>query len=70
MFTVILVNRKNLTEALKKARRAVLLVEVKNGGAILRSMTELQPTGSFRMPIPYRTDCAWALANGEYISYS
>ncbi len=67
---VILINRKNLTAALKEARRAVLLVEVNDGKATLRSATDLQPTGSFRMPIPYRIDCAWALANGEYISYS
>ncbi len=67
---VILINRKNLTAALKEARRAVLLVEVKSGDAILRTATDLQSTGSFRMPIPYRKDCAYTLASGECISYS
>ncbi len=70
MFTATLLNRKNLTAALKDARRVVLLVEEKDGKATLRSATDLQPTGSFRMPIPYRKYCSYTLANGECISYS
>ncbi len=68
MFTAILINRKNLTAALKEARRVVLLIEVNDGKATLRSATDLQPTGSFRIPIAYRKDCAYILANGEFIS--
>ncbi len=71
MFTSILINRKNLTAALKEARRAVLLVEVKEGKATLRSATDLKPTtGSFAMPIPYREYCAYTSANGKCISCS
>ncbi len=77
LFTLILINRKKLTAALKKARQAilldvkneaVLLVEVKNAVATLRSVTELQPKGSFQMSIPYRRNCAYAFANGKCIS--
>ncbi len=64
------INGKNLTAALKEARRAVLLVEVKNEIATLRSVTELQPMGSFRMSIPYRPDCAYVFAKGKRISCS
>ncbi len=70
MFTAILINRRNLTAALKEARRAVLLVEVNDGKATLRSATDLQPTGSFAMPIPYREYCAYTFANGKCISCS
>ncbi len=70
MFTAILINRKNLTAALKEARRVVLLVDVNDGKATLRSATELKPARSFSMPIPYREHCSYALANGECISCS
>ncbi len=50
-----------------ETRQAVLLVEVENGGAILRSAKELKPQESIRMPIPYTQYCAYALANG-YVS--
>ncbi len=79
MLTFILINRKNLTAALKEARRAihidvnneaVFLVEVKNEVATLRSATELQPTRSFRMEIPYRFVCAYAFAKGNCVSCS
>ncbi len=65
-----MLNRKNLTAALKEARRAILLdvnneavflVEVKDEVATLRSVPELQPKGSFRMSIPYRMNCTYAL---------
>ncbi len=49
-----------------EARQAVLLVEVENGGAILRSATELKSLEAIRMPIPYRQNCAYALANGKF----
>ncbi len=49
-----------------EARQAVLLVEVESGGAILRSAKELKPQEAIRMPIPYRQNCAYALANGKY----
>ncbi len=48
-----------------EARQAVLLVEVENGNAILRSAKELKPQEAIRMPIPYRQHCAYALANGK-----
>ncbi len=68
MFTAILINRKNLTAALKEARRVVLLVEEKDEKATLRSATDLNAARPFAMPIPYRTDCAYTLANGKCIS--
>ncbi len=49
-----------------EARQTVLLVEVENGDAILRSATELKPRAAIRMQIPYRQHCAYALANGKY----
>ncbi len=59
-----------LSAALKEATRVirepnVLLVEVTVDEALLRSVTEFQPTGSLRMPIPYRIDCAYTLINGK-----
>ncbi len=69
MFTAILINRKILTDALKEARRVVLLVEEKYGKATLRSATDLKPARSFTMHIPYRKDCAYTSANGECISF-
>ncbi len=64
MFTAILINRKNLTAALKEARRVVLFVDVNDGTATLRSATDLKPARSFTMPIPYREYCAYTSANG------
>ncbi len=62
-----------LSVALKEATRVihepdVLLVEVTIDEALLRSVTEFQPTGSLRMPIPYRIDCAYTLINGTCIN--
>ncbi len=77
LFTLILINRKKLTAALKEARRAILLdvnneavflVKVKDEVTTLRSVTELQPRGSFRMSIPYRPYCTYASAKGKCIS--
>ncbi len=61
--------------ALKEEQRTsaesdLLLVEVTEWEApeaILRSVTEVQPTGSLRMSIPYRPGCAYSFANGRYI---
>ncbi len=47
------------------ANLGIALVEVNNGEAILRSATELQPTGTLRMPIHYRDDCAYTFVNGK-----
>ncbi len=62
-----------LSAALKEATGVirepnVLLVEVTVDEAILRSVTEFQPAGSLRMPIPYRIDCAYTLINGTCIN--
>ncbi len=70
MFTAFLINRNNLTAALKEARRVVLLVDVNDGKATLRSATDLNPARSFAMTIPYREYCAYTSANGKYIFYS
>ncbi len=70
MFTAILINRRNLTAAVKEARRVVLLVDVNDGKATLRTATDLKPARSFTVPILYRSSCAYALANGECISSS
>ncbi len=65
-----LTNRQSLVDARQEARQVVLLVDVKDGKATLRSATDLKPARSFTMSIPYRPDCAYALANGECISCS
>ncbi len=70
MFTVILINRNNLTAALKEARRVVFLVEEKDKKATLRAATDLKPARSFTMAVPYREYCAYTSANGECISCS
>ncbi len=65
---VFLAFRQRLIDARKDAKRAnlaIFLVEENNGKAILRSMTELQPTVTFTMPVPYREDCAYTFANGK-----
>ncbi len=62
-------DRQRLLSERNEARRAVLLVTLKrNEEAILRSVTELQPTGELRMPIPYRDRCRCTLANGKYFT--
>ncbi len=53
-----------------EARRVILLVEVNNGEATLRSASELQPTGPLRMPIPYREYCSYSFANGKFFSFA
>ncbi len=63
-----LTNRQRLADARKEARRVVLIVDVKCRKATLRAATDLKPSRSFTMPIPYRRNCAYALANGECIS--
>ncbi len=65
---VFLAFRQRLIDARKAAKRAnlaIFLVEENNGEAILRSATELQPTGTLRMPFPYREGCAYTFANGK-----
>ncbi len=63
----------DLKEALSaKPESDLLLVEVTEWGATeatLRSVTELHPTGSLRMSIPYRPGCAYSFANGRCIFY-
>ncbi len=46
-------------------RSNLVLVEENNGEAILLSGTELQPTGTLRMCVPFRIDCAYTFANGK-----
>ncbi len=48
-----------------RANPGIVLVEVKNEVAILRSVTELQPTVSSRMSVPYRDLCAYTFGNGK-----
>ncbi len=61
--------RKRLIDAREEAKRAnpgVFLVDLSiSEEAILRSMTELQPKGTVRMPVPYREGCAYTFTNGE-----
>ncbi len=45
-----------------------MLVEVNNEEAILRSATEFQTAGALKLPIPYRDNCAYTLANGKFFS--
>ncbi len=61
-------NRQRLINARACANSGILLVELNNGEAILRPVTELQPTGTLRMPIPYRNGCAYTFANGKFFS--
>ncbi len=49
----------------KQTNLGIVLVEVNHGEAILRSATEIQPTGTLRMSIPYREGCAYTFANGK-----
>ncbi len=64
----LLFNRQRLINARAFANSGILLVQVKNGEAILRSVSELQPTGALRMPIPYREYCGYTFANGKYFT--
>ncbi len=61
-------NRQKLIDERACANSGILLVEVKNGEAILRSATELQPTGASRMPIPIRECCGYTFGNGKYFT--
>ncbi len=73
-----LIKRQRLLDSLKKARRAtpksdlllVKLTEWEASEAILRSVTEFQPSESLRMSIPYRPGCADSFANGGCIFFS
>ncbi len=47
------------------ATLGIVLVEETNGEAILRTVTELQPSGTVRMSVPYRYYCAYTFANGK-----
>ncbi len=61
--------------ALEETRRIVsesdlLIAEITNShatDATLRSVTEIHPTGSLRMSIPFRFGCAYSFANGRGI---
>ncbi len=61
--------------ALEKTRRItrksdLLIAEITNSHATeatLRSVTEFDPTGSLRMSIPFRYNCAYSFANGTGI---
>ncbi len=61
-------NRQRLINARAYANSGILLVAVKRGEATLRSVTELQPAGTLRMPIPYREYCGYTFANGKYFT--
>ncbi len=61
----LLANRQKLINARAYANLGIVLVEVNNEEAILRSATELQPTGTLRMSVPYREECAYTLVNGK-----
>ncbi len=56
---------ENARKEAKQTNLGIVLVEFNLGGAILRSVTELQPTGTLRMSIPYRDGCAYTFANGK-----
>ncbi len=61
------VEEKN-EDARKEAKRAnlgIVLVEVIHGKAILRSATELQPTGKLRLSVPYRGGCVYTFTDGK-----
>ncbi len=56
---------ENARKEAKQTNLGIVLVEVNNREATLRSVTELQPTGTLRMSIPYRDGCAYTFANGK-----
>ncbi len=49
-----------------RAKLGMVLVEANHGEAILRSATELHPTGTLRMSVPHRGGCAYTFADGGY----
>ncbi len=52
----------------KQPNLSIVLVEEKgNEEAILRSVTEFQPAGALKLPIPYRINCAYTFANGKFL---
>ncbi len=67
------VYRQRLIAAQKAAKEAtneldVLIVEEKSENAILRSASQLHPTGSLRMPIPFRERCAYSFTGGMCVA--
>ncbi len=56
---------ENARQEAKQTNLGIVLVEVNHGEAILRSVTEILPTGTLRMSIPYRDDCAYTFVNGK-----
>ncbi len=66
-------NRQRLIAARKEAKQIVhesdvIIIEVKNGDAILRSATDLHPSGSLRMAIPFRERCAYSFTGGMCVA--
>ncbi len=61
----LLANRQNLINARAYANLGIVLVEVNNEEAVLRSATELQQTGTLRKSVPYRDFCAYTFADGK-----
>ncbi len=49
----------------KRTNLGIVLVEVNHGEAILRSATEIQPTGTLRLSVPYRHGCAYTFTDGK-----
>ncbi len=56
---------ENARKEAKQTNLGIVLIEFNHVEAILRSVTELQPTGTLRMSIPYRDGCAYTFANGK-----
>ncbi len=56
---------ENARKEAKQTNLGIVLVDANHGEAILRSVTELQPTGTLRMSVPYREGCAYTFANGK-----
>ncbi len=56
---------ENARKEAKQTNLGIVLVDANHGEAILRSATELLPTGTLRMPVPYRADCAYTFTNGK-----
>ncbi len=61
-------HRQKLINERACANSAILLVEVSDEKAILRSAGELQPTGALRIPSPYRDYSAYTFAIGKYFT--
>ncbi len=59
---------QRLLSVTKEAPRPHRHLEVNNEEAILRSATEFQPAGPLRMSIPFRCDCAYTFASGQFLN--